>query len=79
MDLEWLDPLWPAGHWAPEQIACAGGRPVLASPGGHTGPVERDAVAAAGPEEPPALPCGFSPERTLREREPLTGQPRPGG
>ncbi|MFE7184307.1 hypothetical protein [Streptomyces erythrochromogenes] len=66
------------GALGTEQIAWAGGRPVLASPGGHTGPVERDAVTAAGPEKPPALPCGFSPERTLREREPLPGPPRPG-
>ncbi|MFG3224669.1 hypothetical protein ACGF07_07810 [Kitasatospora sp. NPDC048194] len=23
--VEWLDPLWPAGHWVPEQIDLAGG------------------------------------------------------
>ncbi|WP_369777015.1 hypothetical protein [Streptomyces sp. R33] len=22
--IEWLDPLWPAGHWVPEQITYAG-------------------------------------------------------
>lgn len=73
--LEWLDPLWPAGHWVPEQIACAGGQPLLASPGELTGPMEWDAVVAADPEVPLVLPCGFGPERTLREREVLTGLP----
>ncbi|MFF3721620.1 ABC transporter substrate-binding protein [Streptomyces erythrochromogenes] len=73
--VEWLDPLWPAGHWVPEQIACAGGRPLLASPGEHTGPMEWDAVVAADPEVLLVLPCGFSPQRTLRERELLTGLP----
>ncbi|MET7391665.1 hypothetical protein ACFYPT_40985 [Streptomyces sp. NPDC005529] len=26
--IEWLGPLWPAGHWAPEQITHAGGDPL---------------------------------------------------
>lgn len=73
--LEWLDPLWPAGHWVPEQIACAGGQPLLASPGELTGPMEWDAVVAADPEVLLVLPCGFGPQRTLREREVLTGLP----
>ncbi|MFE7094113.1 hypothetical protein [Streptomyces erythrochromogenes] len=35
--------------------------------------MEREAVVAADPEVLPVLPCGFSPERILRERELLTG------
>ncbi|MEJ8654231.1 cobalamin-binding protein [Streptomyces sp. MS1.AVA.3] len=73
--IEWLDPLWPAGHWVPEQITCAGGTPLLAAPGEHTKPMEWAAVRAARPDVLLVLPCGFSPDRTLRERGLLTELP----
>ncbi|WP_328859349.1 cobalamin-binding protein [Streptomyces sp. NBC_00306] len=75
MAIEWLDPLWPAGHWVPEQITAAGGEPLLAAPGEHTKPVSWDAVCVARPDVLLVLPCGFPPERTLRERELLTRLP----
>ena len=34
--IEWLDPLFLAGHWVPEMIAAAGGIDVGASPGSHS-------------------------------------------
>ncbi|WP_062213597.1 ABC transporter substrate-binding protein [Streptomyces sp. NBRC 109706] len=73
--VEWLDPLWPAGHWVPEQITAAGGEPLLAEPGAHTRPMTWEAVRAAAPEVLLVLPCGFPPERTLAEAELLTGLP----
>ncbi|MFC4505372.1 MULTISPECIES: cobalamin-binding protein [Streptomyces] len=73
--IEWLDPLWPAGHWVPEQITAAGGEPLLAAPGEHTKPMTWEAVRAAHPDVLLVLPCGFPPERTLREAELLTGLP----
>ncbi|MFE6906749.1 cobalamin-binding protein [Streptomyces erythrochromogenes] len=73
--IEWLDPLWPAGHWVPEQIARAGGEALLAAPGEHTGPMTWDSVRAARPDVVLVLPCGFPPERTLRERDLLTALP----
>ncbi|WDO04789.1 cobalamin-binding protein [Streptomyces murinus] len=73
--IEWLDPLWPAGHWVPEQITAAGGEPLLAVPGEHTEPVSWSAVRAARPDVLLVLPCGFPPERTLREAELLTTLP----
>ncbi|MEV6394578.1 cobalamin-binding protein [Streptomyces sp. NPDC051907] len=73
--IEWLDPLWPAGHWVPEQISCAGGQPLLAAPGEHTKPMKWEDVVAARPDVLLVLPCGFSPERTLQERELLTRLP----
>ncbi|MFJ4790311.1 cobalamin-binding protein [Streptomyces sp. NPDC088794] len=73
--IEWLDPLWPAGHWVPEQITAAGGEPLLAAPGEHTKPMTWGAVRAARPDVVLVLPCGFPPERTLREAELLTGLP----
>ncbi|MEU9406781.1 cobalamin-binding protein [Streptomyces sp. NPDC048281] len=73
--IEWLDPLWPAGHWVPEQITAAGGIPLLAAPGEHTKPMTWESVRAARPDAVLVLPCGFPPERTLREAELLTGLP----
>jgi iron complex transport system substrate-binding protein len=73
--LEWLDPLWPAGHWVPEQITTAGGTPLLAEPGEHTRPMPWDAVVAARPDVLLVLPCGFSPDRTAAELPLLTGLP----
>lgn len=73
--IEWLDPLWPAGHWVPEQITAAGGEPLIAAPGEHTRPMEWDAVRAARPDVLLLLPCGFSPDRTLAERDLLTALP----
>lgn len=70
--IEWLDPLWPAGHWVPEQIATAGGTALFASAGEHTKPVEWDAVRAAQPDVMVLMPCGFSPARTQAEWELLT-------
>ncbi|WP_134732312.1 cobalamin-binding protein [Amycolatopsis nivea] len=73
--LEWLDPLWPAGHWVPEQISAAGGTPLLAEPGEHTKPMPWDAVVAARPDVLLVLPCGFSPDRTESELDVLTSLP----
>jgi iron complex transport system substrate-binding protein len=71
--LEWLDPLWPAGHWVPEQITAAGGTPLLAEPGEHTRPMQWDAVVAARPDVLLVLPCGFAPDRAAAELPVLTG------
>jgi iron complex transport system substrate-binding protein len=65
--IEWLDPVWPAGHWVPEQITKAGGVPLLAEKGEHTGPITWQAVHDAKPDVVLLMPCGFPPERTLRE------------
>ncbi|MEW1632751.1 cobalamin-binding protein [Streptomyces sp. NPDC093801] len=73
--IEWLDPLWPAGHWVPEQIAAAGGEALLAEPGEHTKPMTWEAVREARPDVILVLPCGFPPERTMTELDLLTAQP----
>ncbi|MBO2447601.1 cobalamin-binding protein [Actinomadura barringtoniae] len=73
--IEWLDPVWPAGHWVPEQIACAGGEALLASSGQHTSAIEWDELRRADPDVIVLLPCGFSPDRTEAEADALTGRP----
>ncbi|GAB3462146.1 cobalamin-binding protein [Actinophytocola sediminis] len=73
--IEWLDPIWPAGHWVPEQIEIAGGAPLLAEAGEHTGAVEWARVIEARPDVLLLLPCGFPPERTIEELHLLTTLP----
>ncbi|HWO62622.1 MAG TPA: ABC transporter substrate-binding protein [Umezawaea sp.] len=73
--IEWLDPLWPAGHWVPEQITAAGGTPLLAEPGEHTRPMTWQQVRDAEPDVVLLLPCGLAPERTVAELGVLTALP----
>ncbi|RLK58154.1 iron complex transport system substrate-binding protein [Actinokineospora cianjurensis] len=73
--IEWLDPVWPAGHWVPEQITAAGGTPLLASAGEHTSPVDWQSVVDSQPDVVLLLPCGLTPERTLAELDTLTTRP----
>lgn len=73
--IEWLDPVWPAGHWVPEQIDIAGGVPLLAAAGEHTRPIDWQSVVDARPDVMLLLPCGFPPDRTLRELHLLTDLP----
>ncbi|MEU4231581.1 cobalamin-binding protein [Nonomuraea sp. NPDC026600] len=73
--IEWLDPLWPAGHWVPEQIRAAGGEPLLAEAGEHTTAIDWERVRASQPEVILLMPCGFPPERTRAEWRLLTRHP----
>lgn len=73
--IEWLDPVWPAGHWVPEQIELAGGLALLAAAGEHTRAIPWDAVVAARPDMLLLMPCGFTPERTEAELPVLTTRP----
>lgn len=73
--IEWLDPVWPAGHWVPEQIRCAGGEPLLAGPGEHTEAIPWETLCASRPDVLVLMPCGFPPERTEAEWRLLTEPP----
>ncbi|MFB9836902.1 cobalamin-binding protein [Actinoallomurus acaciae] len=73
--IEWLDPLWPAGHWVPDQIGLAGGAPLIAEAGEHTRPMTWETLRAAEPEVIVLMPCGFGPERTEAEQAVLTSLP----
>ena len=65
--LEWLDPLYVAGHWIPEMVHLAGGTPVLIGPGVPSRHVSPDELHDAAPDVVVLMPCGFSIERTRRE------------
>ncbi len=70
--LEWLDPLFSAGHWVPEMVACAGGVDVLGKPGAPSEQVTWEQLQAAKPDVLIIMPCGFSIARTKQEMSRLT-------
>ena len=73
--IEWLSPLYVAGHWVPEMVQLAGGQDVLAQPGSPSRVVTWDEVLAAAPDVLIVMPCGFSVERTQMELFQMMQQP----
>jgi iron complex transport system substrate-binding protein len=75
--LEWLDPVFVAGHWTPQLIELAGGEDVLGLPGEHSIVVSWEQVRAAAPEIVVVMPCGYYAPRAhleaLRHLEELAG------
>jgi iron complex transport system substrate-binding protein len=65
--LEWLDPVYVAGHWTPQLIEYAGGEDILGLPGEHSEVRTWEEVAAAQPEVVVVMPCGYDAERALEE------------
>ena len=57
--IEWTDPPFTAGHWVPDLVTAAGGRPVAAAPGQRSVQATWEQVRAAGPEVVVVAPCGF--------------------
>ncbi|MDQ7819032.1 MAG: cobalamin-binding protein [Armatimonadota bacterium] len=73
--LEWLDPLFIAGHWVPEMVEIAGGQDVLGRAGRPSYAASWQEVAAARPDVVVVMPCGFDVARARREISLLTARP----
>ena len=67
--IEWLDPVFVAGHWTPQVIDLAGGIDVLGFPGEPSEQSTWETVAAAAPRVVVAMPCGYDAERSRIEAE----------
>ncbi len=65
--IEWLDPVYVAGHWTPQLIEYAGGFDVLGMPGEHSERRSWDEVAAAEADVVVVMPCGYDAERAHAE------------
>jgi iron complex transport system substrate-binding protein len=65
--IEWLSPLYVAGHWVPEMVQRAGGQDVLAEPGNPSRIVTWNEIVDAAPDVLLIMPCGFSVEKTHAE------------
>lgn len=65
--MEWIDPPYCSGHWAPELVELAGGRDPLGLPGVDSTRILWERVVEARPEVLVAACCGWSVERTLED------------
>jgi iron complex transport system substrate-binding protein len=65
--LEWLDPVYVAGHWTPQLIELAGGEDVLGLPGEHSETFDWETVGAAEPQIAVVMPCGYDAPRAHQE------------
>lgn len=65
--LEWLDPVYNAGHWLPQMVEYAGGKEVLGVKGEPSRRVRWESVLEADPEHLFLTVCGYDVERTIRE------------
>ena len=65
--LEWLDPVFVAGHWTPQLVELAGGEDVLGHPGEHSEQTTWEAVRAAQPDVVVVMPCGYDADRAREE------------
>ena len=65
--VEWLDPVFVAGHWTPQLVELAGGEDVLGMPGEPSETTTWEALAGAAPEVVVVMPCGYdAPARPSR-------------
>lgn len=65
--LEWLDPVFAAGHWTPQLIEMAGGFDVIGFAGEHSEQVTWEQVNDAQPEIVVCMPCGYDLDRAHEE------------
>jgi len=72
--LDWLDPVMVAGHWVPEMVEVAGGRPPN-DPADRSRPHEWREIRAFDPEVLVAAPCGFDLSRMAANVTDLTERP----
>lgn len=73
--LEWIEPIFHMGNWAPELVTLAGGDSVLGTPGAHSIAIPWDDVRRADPDVLVVAACGFTLERTWAEMPILAAQP----
>ncbi|HEV2192785.1 MAG TPA: cobalamin-binding protein [Nitrosopumilaceae archaeon] len=74
--IEWLDPLFTAGHWVPQLVEMAGGINGISSTGDQSRRMEIDETIKFDPDIIILMPCGFDVKRTILEYEKLANNIR---
>ncbi|MGI0045664.1 MAG: cobalamin-binding protein [Nitrosotalea sp.] len=67
--IEWLEPLFTAGHWVPQMVELAGGINGISATGDQSRRMELGEVVKFDPDIVILMPCGFDVKRTLQEYE----------
>jgi len=70
--IEWLDPLFTAGHWVPQMVDLAGGINGISITGEKSRRMELDEILKFDPDIIVLMPCGFDIKRTILEYEKLS-------
>lgn len=65
--LEWMEPLYIAGHWVPEMVVKAGGEDVLGRAGEPSFRVTAEQIAETAAEIIVVMPCGYNSRRAAAE------------
>jgi iron complex transport system substrate-binding protein len=65
--VEWLDPVFIAGHWTPQLVELAGGEDVLGFAGERSEEATWETVAAAEPDVVVVMPCGYDAAQSLEQ------------
>ena len=65
--IEWLDPLFSAGHWIPQMVEIAGGVNGISSRGSPSRRMSIEEIIQFQPDKIILMPCGFDLNRTLQE------------
>lgn len=74
--LEWIDPLFVAGHWTPQMIQAAGARPLLITePGARSVGFEIEEVKESDPDWIIISPCGLDADATQKAAKRLCAGP----
>ena len=74
--IEWLDPLFIAGHWVPQMIEMACGIDGLGFSGSSSRRIKIEEVIEYRPDLIVLMPCGFNVQRTISEYEKLANNPQ---
>ena len=65
--IEWIEPLFTAGHWVPQMVEYAGGINGLSTVGEPSRRMDIEEAVQMDPDIIVLMPCGFNVERTLKE------------
>ena len=57
--IEWLNPLFTAGHWIPQMVEMAGGANGISSTGDKSRKMEIGEIVKFDPDILVLMPCGF--------------------
>jgi iron complex transport system substrate-binding protein len=73
--MEWVDPIFCAGHWVPEMLELAGGRDMLGRKWADSVRVTQEEVIACSPEIVVVMPCGCETGEAMRQASALFNNP----
>jgi iron complex transport system substrate-binding protein len=69
--LDWMKPLYLAGHWIPDMVDTVGGKNLVGSVGYPSRPIDFEEIFKGDPEKIILMPCGFDLRRSIPEYDDL--------